>query len=75
MRWRKSLLLICKALKLFLKALTGRDKYSLRNRDNLQQPFQMQLSEKQEIFSELFIAFLIITLNFEHFPKKGQPHS
>ena len=62
-------------LKLFLKALTGRDKYSLRNRDNLQQPFQMQLSQKQEIFSEFFFEFLKSTLNFEHFPKKLEPHS
>ena len=75
MRWTKSLLLICKVLKLFLNALTGRDKYSLRNRDNLQQPFQMQLSQKQEIFSEFFFAFLTSTLTFEHFPKNEQPHS
>ena len=54
--------------------MTGRDKYSLRNRDNLQQPFQMQLSQKQEIFSQFFFAFLKSTLNFEHFPKKEQPH-
>ena len=71
----QSLLLICKVLKLFPNALTGRDKYSLCNRDNLQQPFQMRLSQKQEIFSEFFFAFLKSTLNFEHFPKKEQPHS
>ena len=75
LRWRKSLLLRCKFLKLFLKALTGRDKYSLRNGDNLQQPFQMQLSQKQEIFSQFFLAFLKSTLNFERFPKKEKPHS
>ena len=75
LRWRKSVLLICKVLKLFLKALTGRDKYSLRNRDNSQQPFQMRLSQKQEIFSEFFFAFLKSTLNFERFPKKEEPHS
>ena len=54
--------------------MTGRDKYSLRNRDNLQQPFQMRLSQKQEIFFEFFFAFLKSTLNFEHFLKKEQPH-
>ena len=75
MRWRKPLLLIRKDLKLFLNALTGRDKYSLHNRDNLHQPFQMRLSEKQEIFCEFFFAFLKSTLNFEHFQKKEQPHS
>ena len=71
----QSPLLICKVLKLFLKALTGRDKYSLRNRDNLQQPFQMRLSQKQEIFFQFFFAFLKSTLNFERFPKKEEPHS
>ena len=35
----------------------------------------MRLSKKQEIFSEFFFAFLKSTLNFEHFPKKEQPHS
>ena len=35
----------------------------------------MQLSQKQEIFSEFFFTFLKSTLNFEHFPKKEEPHS
>ena len=30
----------------------------------------MPLSQKQEIFSEIFFTFLKSTLNFEHFPKK-----
>ena len=34
----------------------------------------MQLSQKQEIFSQFFFAFLKSKLNFEHFPKKEQPH-
>ena len=75
LRWRKSLLLICKFLKLFIKALTGRDKQSFRNRDNLQQPFEIQLSQKQENLSDFFFGFYKSTLNFEHFPKKVQPHS
>ena len=75
LRWRKSLLLICKVLKLFLNALTCREKYSIRNGDNLQQPFQMRLSQKEEIFSQFFLAFLKSTLNFEHFPKKEEPQS
>ena len=60
---------------MFLNALTGPDKYSLRNRDNIQQPFQMQLSQKQEIFSEYFFAFLKATLNFQRFPKKEELQS
>ena len=75
MRRKKSVLLICKVLKLFLKALSDRDKYSLRNRDKLRQPFQMRLSQKLEFFSQFFFAFLKSTLNFEHFPKKERPHS
>ena len=35
----------------------------------------MRLSQKQEIFSHFFFALLRSTLNFEHFPKKEQPHS
>ena len=35
----------------------------------------MQFSQKQEIFSEFFLAFLKSTLNFDHFPKKEEPHS
>ena len=30
----------------------------------------MQLSKKQEKFSEIFIGFLKSILNFEHLPKK-----
>ena len=35
----------------------------------------MQFSQNQEIFSQFFFDFLKCTLNFEHFPKKQQPHS
>ena len=35
----------------------------------------MRLSKKQKIFSEFFLAFLKSALNFEHFPKKEEPHS
>ena len=75
LRLRKSLLLICKVLTLFLKALTGRDRYCLDNRGNLQQPFQMRVSEKEEMFSNFSFSFLKFPLNFEHFLKKEQPHS
>ena len=50
--------------------MTVDDKYYLFNKDNLTQPIQMQLSKKQEKFSEIFIAFLKSILNFEHLPKK-----
>ena len=35
----------------------------------------MRLSQKQKIFFKFFLAFLKPKLNFEHFPKKEEPHS
>ena len=40
------------AMQNFVKGLTARDKYSLRNRDNLTQHNQVQLSQKQESLSQ-----------------------
>ena len=51
------------------------DKHYLLNRDNLTEPIQMQLSQKQKTFSEFFFAFLKSSLNFEHFQKKDDSHS
>ena len=51
------------------------DSHYLLNRDNLTQPIQMQLSQKQKNFSEFFFAFLKSILNFKHLPKKDDPHS
>ena len=34
----------------FVNTLTADEKYSLRNRDNLPQPIQLQLPEKQKFF-------------------------
>ena len=67
--------MIYKILRLFVNALTGDDKHYLLNRDNLTQPIQMQLSQKQKTFSEFFFAFLKSILNFKHLPKKDDPHS
>ena len=72
--WKKSLLVICKFLRLFLNTLTADDKYSLGNRDILREPIQILLSKKQKGFSQFFFFFFFIVLkfrlNFEHFPKK-----
>ena len=65
----------CKTLAYFLNALNVADKYSLLNRDKLTKPIKMQLSEKQTAFSEFFSTFLKSKLSFEHFQKKGAPHS
>ena len=72
---KKSLLMICKVLKLFVNAFTVGDKDSLRDRYNLTQPIQMQLSEKEKTLSQFFFQFLKSTLNFKHFPKKEDTHS
>ena len=68
--WKKSLLVICKILTLFVNTLTADGKYSLINRDNLTHPIQMQLSQKQKCFTPIFYAFLKSILYFEHFNKK-----
>ena len=41
----------------------------------LMQSIQMQLSKKQKSLSEFLFPFLELRLNFEHFEKKGDPHS
>ena len=67
--------MIDQILRLFGNTLTVNDKHYLLNRDNLTQPIQMQLSQKQKTFSEFFFAFLKSTLNFRHLPNKDDPHS
>ena len=64
------MLVLWKILRLFVNTLTDDDKYSLLYRDNLTQPIQILLSQKQKTFSEFLSAFLKSTLNFEHFQKK-----
>ena len=64
------MLVLCKILGLFVNTLSEDDKYCLLYRDNLTQPIQILLSQKQKTFSEFFSGFLKCTLNFEHFQKK-----
>ena len=67
--------MIQKTLRLFANTLTLDDKHYLLNRENLTQPIQIQLSQKQKTFSQFFFAFLKSILNFKHLPKKDDPHS
>ena len=60
---------------MFFNTLTVDDKHYLLNRDNLTQPIQMQLYQKQKSFSEFFFAFLKSILNFIHLTKKDDPRS
>ena len=64
------MLVLCKILGLFVNTLSEDDKYCLLYNDNLLQPIQILLSQKQKTFSEFFSAFLKSTLNFEHIQKK-----
>ena len=68
------MLVLCKILSLFVNTLTDDDKYSVLYRDNLMQPIQILLYQKQKTFSEFFSAFLKSTLNIEHFGIKDDPH-
>ena len=51
-------------LRLFIITFTADDKYSLLNRDKLTKRIQMQLSQKQTIFSEFLTVILKSRLNF-----------
>ena len=64
------MLVLRKILGLFVNTLSEDDKYCLLYNDNLLQPIQILLSQKQKTFSQFFSAFLKSTLNFEHFEKK-----
>ena len=64
------MLVLCKILGLFVNTLSEDDRYCLLYKDNLLQPIQILLSQKQKTFSQFFSAFLKSTLNFEHFQKK-----
>ena len=72
---KKSLLEICKILRLFVNTCSAVDKYSLPNKEHLTQPIQVQLSQKQKTFPWFFSAFSKSKLNFEHFQEKDDPHS
>ena len=60
---------------IIINTLTADDKHYLLNTDNLTQPIQMQLSQKQKIISQLFFAFLKSILNFSHFHQRDARHS
>ena len=71
---KKSLLVICKILRLFVNTFTAYDKYSVLNREYITHPIHMQISQKQRTFSQLFFASFKSRLNFEHIEKKDDTH-
>ena len=69
------MLVLYKFLRSFVKTLTDDKKYCLLYRENITQPIQILLSQKQKTFSQFFAAFLKFTLNFECFQQKDDPQS
>ena len=55
--WKKSPLLTCQILALFVNILAADEKYPVLNRDSLKIPIQMQLSPKQKTFSLFYAVF------------------
>ena len=56
--------MIYKIVKPFINNLTAYDKHYLLNRDNLTQPIQIQLAQKENSFTEFVFAFLKIYIKF-----------
>ena len=54
-------------LKTVFRTFTAGDKYSVLNRHNLTESYQMQLSLKKTTFSDIFYEALKSRLKFEHF--------
>ena len=69
--------MIQKILRHFVNTLTVDDKHYMLNRDNLTQPIQIKLSQKQKTFPQFFFffAFLKSILNPKDLPKKDDPRS
>ena len=60
----KSVLVIHKILRLLVNTLTLYDKHYRLNRDNLTEPIQIQLSQKQKTFSQFFFCIFKIYIKF-----------
>ena len=58
------LLVICEILAQFAYMLTADHKYFLCNRENIQQPIQMQLSKKEKNFLSIFCSISEVKIEF-----------
>ena len=67
--------MIQKILRLFVNRLTVDENHYVLNRDNLRELIQIQLSQKQKNFCDVFFAVLKSILNFKHLPKNDDPDS
>ena len=70
--WKKSLLLTCKFLRLLVNTLVADENYPVLNTDNSTIPIQMQVSQKQNPFSQFLAQFLNFRWKFEYFSKKHE---
>ena len=59
-------------LRLFVNTLTGDDKYSRSNMENLPQQFQTPLSQKEKTFFAFLIEFVKCVWNLEYFFEKDE---
>ena len=57
-------------LRLFVNTLTVNDKHYLLNRDNLAQPNDTQLSQKEKTFGQFFTSSFKIYIKFQTCAKK-----
>ena len=60
---------------LFVNTWTADYRYPVPDCENLPFPIQIELSYKRKNLARFFIPFVEAPLNFEHFPKKEDPHS
>ena len=67
------LLWTCQYLGLLLNTLAAEEKYAVLNKDNINIPIQMQVSQKQKSFSQFFASFFKSRVHFEHFDKENDP--
>ena len=72
MSCKKSALVWCEILRLFVNAITADDKYSGSNMQNLLQQFQTLLSQRNKDIFWFFIVFLKCAQNLEHFQKEDE---
>ena len=67
--------MIQKILRLCVNSLTVDEKHYLLTRDNLMQPIQIELYQKEKTFFEIFFAILTSIINSKHLGKKDDPYS
>ena len=73
--YKKFLLVICKISRLFINKVSAHGKYSVFNRDNLTQPYRMQLFENKKLFLNFFFFFLNLIEILNILKKKDDSHS